>query len=68
MINNARVESDARSSRGGEASHTEGAGDYGEDKEKRNSPLGDSDGDGSIYDEEYEGLGTTRHVVKRENI
>lgn len=59
MINNARVESDARSARGGEVLHAE---EFGEGREKRRSPLGDSDGDGSVYEEDYEGLGA-RPVV-----
>lgn len=54
MINNARVESDARSARGGELLQSEV---YSESSEKRRSPFGDSDGDGSIYEEEFEGLG-----------
>lgn len=60
LTNNARAESDARSSRVGDRS--EGASDYGDERDKRAGlPLGDSDGEGS-YDDEYEaGL---RHTVQ----
>jgi len=58
MINNARAESDAKSARSGEGKTSGGStGDCGDDRGKRSSPSGDSDGDGSGYDEEYEGPG-----------
>jgi hypothetical protein len=66
MINNARVESDARSARGGEV-----VNEYMGDRKKRNSPVGDSDGEGSLYDEEFEGFGGRPAVQghsKRESI
>jgi hypothetical protein len=52
MINNARVESDARSARGGEI-----IGDFtGGERKKGNSSLGDSDGEGSLYEDEFDGF------------
>jgi hypothetical protein len=59
MINNARAESDARSARSGEGLHGENASDYGDEKRSSFS-LGDSDGEGSIYEEEYVGLSSIR--------
>jgi hypothetical protein len=54
MINNARVESDARSARSGDILHGESTSDYGDEREKRSSvPLGDSEGEAS-YDDDYD--------------
>ena len=55
MINNARAESDARSARSGEGLHGENASEYGDEK-RISVPLGDSDGEGSVYEDEYDGL------------
>jgi hypothetical protein len=70
MINNARAESDARSARSGEGQHGESASDYGD--EKRSSvPLGDSDREGSVYEEEYDASRLRRPMQtlpKRESI
>ena len=72
MINNAKAESDARSARVGDRG--EGTSDYGDERDKRGGlhPLGDSDGEGSGYDEEYDQMGAPRHVIqglaKRESI
>ena len=75
MINNARAESDARTARGGGgvgegAVHGESASDYGDEREKRSSvPLGDSEVEGSISEDDFEGL-RARHGAqpKRESI
>jgi len=62
MINNARVEEDARSARGGERKAAEGPSDgWGyrrEDKTGGLPSLGGSEGDGegSGYEDEYDGL------------
>ena len=71
MINNAKAESDARSARVGDKS--EGTSDYGDEKNKSGSlPIGDSDGEGSGYEEDYDQMGTTRQAIqgplKRESI
>ena len=72
MINNARAESDARSARVDDRG--EGTSDYGDEKNKRGRlPLfGDSDGEGSGYDEDYDQMGAPRHAIrglpKRESI
>ena len=65
MINNARAESDARSARVGDQG--EGTSDCGDEREKRGClpPLGDSDGEGSGYDEEYDQMGAPRHAIQR---
>lgn len=73
MINNARAESDARSARGGEGPLPgQGTSDFGEDVGKRIGRLGDSDGEGSGYEDDYEGLSprTTgqRRMTERESI
>lgn len=52
MINNARVESDARSARGGEILRTDLLGEYGEENQER---LSDGELEGSGYEEDYEG-------------
>jgi len=67
MINNARVESNARSANTRSANTRsanakpakvgEGTIDFAEERKKRNSLLGDSDGEESLYDEEFEGCG-----------
>ena len=64
MINNARAESDARTARGGEGTlRGESTSDYGDEREKRSSvPLGDSEGEGSGYEDEFEGLRARRRV------
>ena len=50
MINNARAESDARTSRSRE--RVEDVGDYVDDRNKRGSlQMGDSDGEGSYDDD-----------------
>jgi hypothetical protein len=70
MINNARAESDARSARSGEGLHGENARDYGDEK-RISVPLGDSDGEGSVYEDEYDGLRSRRPMQtlpKRESI
>jgi hypothetical protein len=56
MINNARVESDARSARGGELLHTDLLAEYGDDGEHHVS-----DGEGSGYEDDYEGLRRQSH-------
>jgi hypothetical protein len=72
MINNARAESDARSSRVGDRG--ESTSDYGDERDKRAGlHLGDSDGEGSVYDDEYDQMGPGQsHAVqglpKRESI
>jgi hypothetical protein len=65
MISNARAESDARSARSREGTtHGESTSDYGDEREKRSSvPLGESDGEGSGYEDGFEGL-RTRHGVQ----
>jgi len=73
MINNARAESDARSARSSEGGlRGEIASEYGEDGHKRRTTsLGDSDGEGSVYDDEFEGLREIRSlhsIPKRESI
>jgi hypothetical protein len=73
MINNARAESDARSARSAESAlQGESVSDYGDEREKRSSvPLGDSDGEGSGYDDEFDGLRSQRsmqNMAKRESI
>jgi hypothetical protein len=63
MINNAKAESDARSARVGDRG--EGTSDYGDERDKRGGlPLGDSDGEGSGYDEDYDQMGAPRHAVQ----
>ncbi len=52
MINNARAESDARSARSGEGGAAAKSSDYGEDSDRRS--LRDSDGEGSVYDEDFD--------------
>jgi hypothetical protein len=60
MINNARAESDARTAR---------VGDRGEATTERGVlPLGDSDGEGSVYDEEYDTRQNIQGPPKRESI
>jgi hypothetical protein len=71
MINNAKVESDARSAQASDKG--EGTSDYGDGRNKSGGlPLGDSDGEGSGYEEDYDQMGTTRHAIqgppKRESI
>jgi len=72
MINNARVESDAKSARGGEGDiRGEGKSDYDERSKMSSVTLGESDGEGSGYEDEFEGLGpkhTTQRIAKRESI
>ena len=60
MVNNARAESDARAARSGEANiQEENMSDYGDEKGKRRSlSLGDSDGEGSVYDDDFDALRT----------
>jgi hypothetical protein len=64
MINNARAESDARSARSAESAlQGESVSDYGDEREKRSSvPLGDSDGEASGYDDEFDGLRSQRSM------
>jgi hypothetical protein len=73
MINSARAESDARSARSAErVLQGESMSDYGEEREKRSSmPLGDSEGEASGYDDEFDGLRSRRvmqSMAKRESI
>lgn len=73
MINNARAESDARSARSADgALQGESVSDYGDERRRRNSmPLGDSEGEASGYDDEFDGLrsrGAMKNMAKRENI
>jgi hypothetical protein len=73
MINNARAESDARSARSAESAlQGESVSDYGDEREKRSSvPLGDSDGEASGYDDEFDGLRSQKsmqNMAKRESI
>jgi len=62
MINNARAEADARHSRRGEAAlHGESTSDYREGRQRRNALTpGESDGEGSGYEEEYEDSGARK--------
>jgi hypothetical protein len=73
MINNARAESGARLARTGEgALHGESVSDFGEEREKRSSlPLGESEGEASGYDDDFDGLRSRRamqSIAKRESI
>jgi hypothetical protein len=73
MINNARAESDARSARSAEgALQGESVSDYGDEAEKRSSvPLGDSEGETSGYDDEFDGPRSRQamqSMAKRESI
>jgi len=61
MINNARAESDARAARDGSGNSAgENASDYGEDKH--------SDGEGSGYDEIYDGARSRHAIPKRGSV
>jgi hypothetical protein len=54
MINNARVESDARTARSGDVVHGDTTSDYGDEREKGSSvPLGDSEEEAN-YDDDYD--------------
>lgn len=73
MINSARAESDARSACVGD--RDEAIGEDRDDRDKRAAlPLGDSDGEGSGYEDEYDRIAGSlpRHTVqgqpKRERI
>lgn len=68
MINNARAESDARIARDGDGLRGEGTSDYGDDK-RSSVPLDGSEGEGSVYDDEYDQM-RIHHLqgLKRESI
>jgi hypothetical protein len=54
MINNARVESDARTARSGDIVHRDAMSDYGDERGKGSSvPLGDSEEEAN-YDDNYD--------------